>query len=284
MHMHPSRGKTIASIVLIVLAIVFLVGLLVLLVPPVNPQGQHHSDPAQNPAYQPYRTVQACLDTPPLYPSPLFHQAAGAIADRIDQAVTANSGGLAFYLTEITSQSFQNDVLSFSVPAVAAYPSPPSPPRLTDDPYKNAALKQAYQQALLAWQQTIRTQQHNLALLQAKIKGETNTLRSLTPVVDPVADDIYGCLQEAQQHFHAASGEKVLLIASSLSNNTLLQATNRIDLTGVSVRIIFHTCVPPVAAICQANDLQWKQLFLQSGAKSVAFYDPAQEAAVPVTF
>ena len=43
--------------------------------------------------YQPFRIVQICLDTPPIYPERLFHAAANAIADRIDSAITVNFGG-----------------------------------------------------------------------------------------------------------------------------------------------------------------------------------------------
>src|SRR5947209_5156120 len=41
--------------------------------------------PITSPA-RPFRMVEVCLDTPPLFPAVYFRKAAGAVADRIDES------------------------------------------------------------------------------------------------------------------------------------------------------------------------------------------------------
>ncbi len=231
---------------------------------------------------QPYRVVQVCLDTPPLFSARLFREVAKAIADRVDSSITVNQLGLAVFVTLITHDSFQNDVLQFSVPAFAADPVSPIPPKQGDDPYANAKSQSEYQKAVDAWHEVLISQHHKLELLRAQVKQWTDTMRSLPAPFDNTGADIYGCLQDASLHFQGVTGEKFLLIASPLINNTLLQASQKISLADASVRVIWHTC--SIASVCQSNNAYWQHIFLKYGAKEVTFYDPAQSAVEEPTF
>jgi hypothetical protein len=231
--------------------------------------------------YQPFRVLETCLDTPPIFAAHYFHEAATAIANKIDTAVTVNQGGMVVYVTLITHDSFQNNAFQFSVPAFPADPAPPVKAAQGDNPYDNATAQQDYQNAFASWQVALVTQHQKLAGLRSQVKQETDKMRSEGAPYDNTGADVFGCLDTASQHFQGVTGEKFLLIASPLINNTLLQAAT-ISLAGVSVRVIWHTCT--IASICQSNDANWKKRFLQFGAKDVQFYDPAQEEASPVTF
>ena len=252
------------------------------------PQEAHHSpghieQPISVP-YQPFRIVQFCLDTPPLYPARLMHEAAVTIADSIDAAVRVNFGGLLVFVSYISHDSFQNDVLQFSVPAFPGDPAPPAQPKPGSDPYQNADMQQTYQNAFAAWQEALTAWHHKLAELRAQVKQWTDKIRLLPAPFDNTGADVYGCLQDASQHFQGVTGEKNLLIASPLVNNTMLQASQNISLAQSTVKIIWHTCVPEVASSCQANDTNWLHVFLKYGAKDVVFYDPAQSAVEKPTF
>jgi hypothetical protein len=227
--------------------------------------------------YQPFRIVQVCLDTPPLYPESLFRTAANAIADRIDSAITANFGGMEVYITLITHDSYPEDVLQFSIPAFPADPLKPQPdspkPQATPNPYEQAELDSSYTKKLASWQQELTSQHLKLAEIREQVKQQdTNKLRSLPDPYDDKGADQFGCLQNAALHFQRP-GEKYLLIASALINNTDLQKSAHINLSGAVVHVIWRPC--QVAAVCQASDEYWKQTYLSYGARTVSFYDPA---------
>jgi hypothetical protein len=231
---------------------------------------------------QRFRIVQLCLDTPPLFPARFGYEAATALGDRVDSAVNVNFGGLLVYVSYITHDSYQNSALQFAVSSFGADPAPPTPPKKGDDPYANAQAQGVYQQAYARWQEALMSHHHQLAALRDQVKKWTNALRSLPIPYDQTGSDQFGCLQTASQHFQGVTGEKILLIASPLINNTMLQASNVISLSGARVLVIWHTCT--IASVCQTNDATWKHLLLQDGAKSVAFYDVPQSEVEQPTF
>jgi hypothetical protein len=230
--------------------------------------------------YQPFRIVQICLDTPPLYPERLFRAAASAIADRIDSSITVNFGGMEVYVTLITHDSYQDDPLQFSIPA---FPADPSKPQFSqsDNVYNNADTNGNYQNELASWQQVLVSQHRKLAELRKQVKQYSDELRSLPDPYDDRGADVFGCLQDATLHFQQA-GEKYLLIASALMNNTDLQKSAHINLSGATVRTIWRTC--QMAVTCQSGNAYWTQVFLKDGAKAVSFYDPASSDNEKPTF
>jgi len=254
------------------------------ILPPIRHQAPKQSEQPPASPFQPFRVVQLCLDTPPLYPARLAREAAATVADRIDAAVTVNQAGLQVFVSYITSDSFQNAAFQFSVPAFPADPTPPPPPKVGDDPYQNAEMQQVYQQAFAAWQGQLIIRHHQLALLRAQIKQWTDRLRSLPVPYDNAGADPWGCLDDASVHFQGVTGEKYLLIASPLVSTTTVQKRDNLSLAQATVKIIWHTCVPAIAQTCQAHDATWKHLLLQYGAKTVTFFDVAQSRVEKPTF
>ena len=184
------------------------------------------------------------------------------------------------YITLITHDSYQDDVLQFSIPA---FPADPSKPQLvqSNNVYNNADVESTYQKELSKWQQELVSQHHQLADLRKQVMQSTSKLRSLPDPYDDEGADLWGCLQDATLHFQQA-GKKYLLIASALVNNSDLQQSANINLSGVSVRVIWRTC--QVAATCQASNAYWTHVFLKDGAKAVSIYDPASSYNEKPTF
>lgn len=224
--------------------------------------------------YQKYRIEQYAINTPPIFSVQLIHQAVSALADRVDTSINANMGGEAVYVNLITHDSLQGTVLSLRVPSFPADPPAPPSPKLGDDPYANAQAQGDYQKAFDAWQANLIAQHKSLSRLRMAVKVWTNKLRGLTPPYDNVADDLLGLLADSSQHFQNVTGDKYLFIASPLINNTLVNASSHISLSGVNVRVIYRTCA--LASVCSASDAYWSKIFKQYGAKSVKILDPAQ--------
>lgn len=233
------------------------------------------TSPSQN-------VVHFCMDGPPLYPHALAHQAAETLADKLDSLVVPGSSGMIVYASFIASRSYENDAISFQIPAIKAFPLAPAQPAYGSDQYKNSLLKSDYGKNLKAWQQTIMQLQASLSQLQASVKQETNKLRALVSPDDPDGSDIRGCLVEASQHFQSAQGSKTLLIASDLYSSTSSSFAGSFSLPNVRVKVIWHTCFS-TTAICSANDGYWKQQMLSAGATSVQFFDPATSNALHVS-
>ncbi len=256
----------------------------------IFPHIAHHTSPHIEQRvlvpFQPYRVEQYCINTPPIFPASLFRQATNALANRVGSLITSNMGGRAVYVNLITHDSLQNNVLSLKVPAFPADPVPPPSPKLGDDPYQNSDVQHAYQQAFATWQLQLIAQHTKLARLRMQVKQWADQLRSLDPArfYDPIADDLYGCLVDASQHVQNVNGDTVLILSTPLVDNTLVNVSSSINLAGVSVIVIFRTCIPAVTSVCAASDAYWTHLFMQYRAKSVKILDPAQSEIEEPTF
>jgi hypothetical protein len=235
-------------------------------------------------AHQPFRVVQFCLDSKPFMPDTYFTAAKNAVADRINQAVTVNQDGLNVYVSLITHDSFQHDVLAFQVPGFPADPPAPPHPAPKVNPYANASAQSDYRKAYDAWQANLIAQHQKLAALRAQVKTWSDKLRLLPNPYDNTGADPWGCLDSAATHFTNVAGEKYLLIASPLVSTTTLQRIDTLSLSGARVRVIWHACIPAVASVCETNDARWKQLFLSYGAQTVTFFDVAQSEVEKLTF
>jgi hypothetical protein len=242
--------------------------------------------------YRPLRVAQVCLDTPPFFPADLFHQAANKIADWTMQDVTLNQGGLLVYISLITHQSYQNNVMTINVPAFATdtpapTPSPTPAPTPGENPYQSADMQATVaaknEQAQSQWQAAMQQRHADLSRAQKAVKKQTDTLHSLTPPYDDTGSDVNGCLQNAMQHFRLAQGEKYLIIASAFINNTAENWTPDLQLFHAHARGMYRVCQS--APVCARQDQAWTAAFLRAGASSdVAFYDPAQSAILDPQF
>jgi hypothetical protein len=230
---------------------------------------------------QPFRLISVCLDTPPLFPETYFRKAAGAVADRIDSSVTVNSAGAVVYVSRISSNSFQDDALTIRIPAVPPDPLMPQRPQGNGD-YGDADKARAYQGELATWQQQLVANHRALAQLRHSITQQTNKLRALPDPYDNAGADQYGCLADASAHLQQMPGERILVIASAMVNTTFLQKTDRLNLSGVTVEVVWRTC--QIASECQAGNDAWGRLFRRLGARRVSFSDPAQSEVSGVQF
>lgn len=251
-------------------------------------------DPGITPIASPYqklRIVDACINTPPI--SSYFRLAAAVIADRVDSYITVNEGGLLVYVSYISSHSFGDEAWHVAVPAIPADEgqptlSPTPNPASFTNPYDHAnavaTVTRANTQITTSWQAQLKSNHEKLAAIRAEVKKATDTLRAITPPFDPVANDYLGCLADASQHLANTNvnAEKYLIIVDPHENNTLVNASSSINLSGVSVREIFRSCA--VASVCQATDHADEQLLRSYGARDVQIFDVAQSEALHITF
>ncbi len=236
-------------------------------------------------AHQPYKLVQACIDTPPLFPATYFRQVALQIVDWIDALTTVNQDGLVLYVSLIKHDSLQTSVLTITVPAIPADPAQPKLKPLPssaqfNSPYDYAqaldSVKKENAGVLSSWQVGLKANHVLLSQARAQVKSQTDKLRALSAPYDSIAADDWGCLDLTSLHFRNTRALKTLVIASPLINNSTVQESN-IDLSSAVVDVVYHSC--NVASTCQANDNYWRHVFLSSHARSVSFYDPAQSQA-----
>lgn len=235
-----------------------------------------------NPPYRPLETVAYCVDGPPNYQPAIATQANIAVASAVDSLVTANQGGVHLIVTYIDSSSFEHNALIITVPAVSAAPTPPPYPNLSD-PYKQAQALKAYKKELPVWQAAYDAWQKNLARVQSHVRQETDGLRKLKPRFDNTGSSVWGCLFTAARNFQGVTGKKVLLIASTLIQNTDDPVPNGFTLSGVTVEIIFHNCITTASA-CAGNDANWRGIFKRYGATSVSFSTVQQSETSSVSF
>ncbi len=247
--------------------------------------------------HRPFRVIQICLDTPPEYTPDLFHQAANKISEWIEAGITVNQDGFVVYVGEITSQSFQSNVLDpIHVPAIPAdQPEPVLQPPYTPQPGENvyhAADVQATRdavndQAYTDWQNKLTSNHAAVAAALAKTQEATKQLRALEPTYDDKGADVWGCLADASQHFqNTPTAEHHLIIAATLTNTTAINRTPVTTLADASVQVIYRDCSQITAPQCAENDAWWKQTFIQLGARqeSIAFSDIQQSALLPPLF
>ena len=252
------------------------------LIPAPPGHSQPHIEKRIDVPFQPFRVEQWCINTPPIFSVWLFHQAANALSDRVDGSINVNIAGEAFYAGLITHNSIGGTVWSLKVENFPADPPSLPLPKLGNDPYANAQAQSDYKKAFAAWQAQLIAQHQHLARLRAEVKQETDKLRSFVPPYDNIADDLYGCLVDASQHFQNVNGDKYLFIASPLVNNTLVNESSSISLSGVNVRVVYRTC--SVASVCSTSDAYWSNIFKQYGARSVKILDPAQSEVEKPSF
>lgn len=226
------------------------------------------------PSDKPLTIIQYCRDTKPLYT--LGQNADRAVANNIDSFVQFDTGGMVFYASYIASHSYEHNAISFTIPSVAKQIVPPPAPQYGSDAFKNTLLKDAYEKALAAFRVSSSIQQKNLAVLRVQVHQETNTMRTLPDIFDDKGSDPLGCIALAAQHFQGQAAVKELLIASDMVTTTSMQSIGHISLTGVSVKLIYRTCLLGIAARCQSDNAYWTRFFITAGAKEVQILDPAQ--------
>lgn len=238
--------------------------------------------------------VQFCTDDTGSYPRALFVQANKKVADSLTQSVLPHSSGLILYATLITSTTFDptNTLSPFLIPAIANYPTlpTPQPTPVESNPisYSATATAAAGQDAaaIQAYNAQMAALTTQLQTVRAQVSNDSKRLASWNPRVDRTATSVWGCLQLARQRFASQPGVKDLVIASDMQNNTNVDYTADFTsskaLKGVNVHVIYFYC--QAAGSCQNLQARWTRIFTGSGAASVTFDDPAQSDSLPNLF
>lgn len=221
--------------------------------------------------FKPFLSVHVCLDNTLSYPVKFQHEALQNIADRIDQYISPNMGGMFVDGSLIETNSLQDTLASFSTPSIPAIPPKPQP---GNDPY-------AYAKALKDWNKTVAKVNALVTSVRASIQPSLDTMRSFHKS-EVGGTDILGCADTAASEFaHFTSGIKILTYISDMQNNIDVQFSKHINLYGAAVRIIFRPC--QVQSVCEQNDAFWTRQFTAWGASSVKFYSPAESSAEHLT-
>ncbi len=243
-------------------------------------------EPYKQTPYQPYVALQFDIDGPPLYDGKYAHEAAVAVANRIDASVpgSGGGGGMDILVCYISSHSFENCLPSYHIPAVTPFPPLPHEPVCGDNQFDCSVRENQYHKDLAAWKQTISGFQKELAAIRSQVKRFTDRLRNLPPYFDSKGSDLIGALAMASRNLETMKGRRVLLIASDLISTTSEKTTGAFSLSGIEIRVIWHSCAVMDAATCQANDNYFKQFTLKAGAKSFATYSVPVSEAEQITF
>jgi hypothetical protein len=250
--------------------------------------------PTMTSAHRDKTTIQYCVDDTGSYPRDDFRGANQLVAQSLIDAVTPNSDGLTLYATLINSKTFDSSSTldPFQIPAIAAYPSLPTPiPTPTEgNPISYAKEKQAAQakndDAIKAYNDQLANTKKQVDDLKKQVASDANRLVTLNPAVDRDATSVWGCLQLARTRFQQHPGKHYLVIASDMENNTSVDYTadfqNSHALNGVTVAVVYFYCAN--ANRCQNKTAQWQSIFARSGAASVKFTDPAQSKPLTTLF
>jgi hypothetical protein len=107
---------------------------------------------------------------------------------------------------------------------------------------------------------------------RARVTQDANRLVQWDPAVDSNATSIWGCLVLATKRLQNQPGAKSVIIASDLENNTCIDCTE-VHLDGMSVHVIFFQSHS--AAVAQAKETYWQNVFRQRGAHDIQFDDPS---------
>lgn len=247
--------------------------------------------PGTQPIVAPYRrqmTLEECDDSTGSYPKAYALQANRLMADWLDQAARPNQGGVVAYINLINSQSFrpESTVMTIEVPPLPPDPSAPTlqpMPTPTGDPFtdpqRRATVQATNAARLRAYQQQLAQARARLDRVRQQVRTETDALRALDPVTDTISTSIWGCLATASARFQGVAGDKWLILASDMQNNTFADFTSGLSLRGVHVAVVdyYATTAPESAATIHF----WTAVFHAASAADVHFFDPAATQTLP---
>jgi hypothetical protein len=241
---------------------------------------------------RPALLIQYCDDDTGSYPRQYFCGANQLMASSLEQAITANQNGITLYATAITHNTFDpaNTLTpAFSIPAIQAYPVPPTPyptpvPQgpVTDPPTETAVAKQN-DQAIINYNQSVAAINQKIQQAQAAAKHDGGRLTVWDPPVDTSGTSILGCFQLAASRFAGQSDMKMIYIASDLENNTDVDYTQSFvtdhRLAGVIVHVIY--LYSQSASQDSAKRAQWCRYLQAAGATAVIYSDAGSSANLP---
>lgn len=233
-------------------------------------------------------SIQIDPDITGSYPTALRQAFLTQIASWLEALPRVSTDETRVYLTYINHAPYlpASTPLSFTIASVPDWPVVPQltpVPRCDQNPYAcssaqattttaDSQLKQAYEQQ----RNTVRQQ---LVTVQTATKAQAQKLRALNPATDEQGTSIWGVLNLASQRFHGVPGDKWLILATDLGNNSTRDAVLP-DLTGVHVIVELYS---PSAVASHDTQVAWQGVFRRAHVASIQFLDPAaaQTAASP---
>jgi hypothetical protein len=189
------------------------------------------------------------------------------------------------FATAITHNTFDpKNTLdpAFKVPAIPAYPTPPTPVPThapqdpVTDPPTATAVSQQTTSGILTYNQSVASIDQMITNAKTSVQKDAVRLTKWSPPVDNIATSILGCFQLAASRFQNQPGTKMIYIASDLENNTDVDYTQSFvtskSLSDVIVHIIYF--VSSSAGRDHEKRAQWCPFLKSAGAKAVIFSDP----------
>jgi hypothetical protein len=295
--------QRLVIVLLCVVLYIVLCGLLISCSPPL-PSGSDGNSATPTPGISPIasnvlrpRVVFVLINTPPIFSLKYVRETEAMIAARALSYINPGEGGLDIFVSWITSSSVGQSAWSMSAPAIPAdqqqvslLPTPEPSKYSNQYDYANAqaTVTSANATATADWQEQLALNHMLRNKVLAQVKLATDTLKSLTPLTDLIADDLLGGLFEASQalgNFNR-NWDKYLIIASPLINNTLVNQVNasNINLQGVHTRVLFASCIPPVASVCASNNAKYEELLRSYGVRDIQIFGVQQSETLQVTF
>lgn len=232
--------------------------------------------------------IQLDPDITGSYPRYLLLSFLQQMANWIDTIPRMASEPSTVYVTYISHAPYLpvNSPMSFTIAGLPDWPSTGQTPvpQCPDNPYscsdKQATITTQNASAAVTFQQQMKSVQAQLAAVQQATHQKTQALRALRPGVDNQATSVWGVLNMASQRFSGVSGDKWLILATDLDNNTNIDEIAP-DLTGVHVLTLDLYCTSAVQ--CQKTKSTWTRILQQAHVASVRFLEPeeSQTAASP---
>lgn len=218
--------------------------------------------------------------------------AKNAIASSFENAVHFGQGKKTVYVTLLNHDSYnpRSTVMVLTIPQIDHLPAKPVEPVYSDDPYKAAEQRAAYQHALFCWNVAVTAANNHLNTdIKPAVHQEAEQLRTYQlPPADPGEEDADGFLVRAALWLNT-SGSHELIIASGFRDS---QEVNEYDgdvpgfrlPSDTVVQNIWYDCGDKYA--CATYTPLWQSVFTHAGASdsNIHFLDPFQSQTVASFF
>lgn len=226
-------------------------------------------------------TIQMDPDITGSYPRSLLHQFLQQMAGWIAALPQVNSEPATLYITYLNHAPYlpASSPLSFTLAGVPDWPQVQTTPvpSCPNQPYACIPAQETVtahnSAATVTYQQQLQEVKGQLQAAQQKAQQYSQQVQALNPAIDDKATSVYGVLNLASERFSGVTGDKWLILASDLGNNTAIDEIAP-DLTGVHVLVLDLYCTSAVS--CSQMKTTWKAVFTRAHVASVAFLEPAE--------
>lgn len=225
--------------------------------------------------------IQIDPDVTGSYPRSLLQQFLQQMGSWIGALPQVNSEPATIYITYLNHAPYlpASSPLSFTLAGVPDWPQLQTTPvpSCPNQPYACIPAQETVtahnSAATVTYQQQLQEVKGQLQAAQQKAQQYSQQVQALNPAIDDKATSVYGVLNLASERFSGVTGDKWLILASDLGNNTAIDEIAP-DLTGVHVLVLDLYCTSAVS--CSQMKTTWKAVFTRAHVASVAFLEPAE--------